>query len=794
MQQKINQFIEIAEFLQDGVALDKIATLNEKLNEQQFYIPIIGQFSSGKSSLINNLMGRRILPTMLSETTAYTTFISYGESEYAEIVTNMVSYQFPIQNLMELSQRNLQTETSVSEILNVPRVLNSDILCINVYLNHPMLKTGIVFVDTPGLNTVISTHENRTMDILPKAHAILYVLGKALTAADVRLISSIDQMGIDLVFIRTKIDQLRRDENDTPAKIMFEDKEQLEQSIGRSATYFGVTNEEELLEFPHWRTLMDIIEQYFEQQFVQNIEKQRQSSIARRLEQVKMSFLTNLDERKKQLEVSRSVSDQDIQQKIKSLQQEIEYVDSRVKSKEKNFHLSFEATKEAILGNYEAQQYIVVQQYRQSLGEYTTIEALQKAAEVVAEKHITAATDTLKVDTNQMLNAFLQRAASETNEALHNEVEQFSLGDMPNVHLQVEVPTISDVFVQGEFIQEKIDSQVLYAEKLQEIEQKRLEFEGQAESIGEQMQLTQVEMQSLGNYEAKYIEKKNDNNQETMKKLGNLVDWALVFVPGKALSTGAVKLAGTVTKVAQGTKYVQQAAKVAAGIQKTGEVLSKVDKYKDLVKTFDASQKSIVRNPTMPNENVNLLNMLSLEYWFGQVGKAIDGPPQLVEDEQYRQAYLREKEAIQAKVEHTKQLELMRLQQLDMLNTREEKLREQMLLQEKYEQQMKQQLYEVERKHEQKMKEQQVTQYRQQLIASFELQMKQLFSSYRSNVATYLERFIQHMPAVISLNLQKQLHTQKTQLEELIETRQQNQEQQLVYEQQLFSHIHTLRS
>lgn len=177
-----------------------------------------------------------------------------------------------------------------------------------------------------------------------------------------------------------------------------------------------------------------------------------------------------------------------------------------------------------------------------------------------------------------------------------------------------------------------------------------------------------------------------------------------------------MKLAGTVTKVAQGTKYVQQAAKVAAGIQKTGEVLSKVDKYKDLVKTFDASQKSIVRNPTMPNENVNLLNMLSLEYWFGQVGKAIDGPPQLVEDEQYRQAYLREKEAIQAKVEHTKQLELMRLQQLDMLNTREEKLREQMLLQEKYEQQMKQQLYEVERKHEQKMKEQQVTQYRQQLI------------------------------------------------------------------------------
>ena len=81
MQKKVEQYIEIGEFLQDGIALEKLSRMREKLQEQHFYLPIVGQFSSGKSSLINNLIGRRILPTMLSETTAFTTFIYYGEKE-----------------------------------------------------------------------------------------------------------------------------------------------------------------------------------------------------------------------------------------------------------------------------------------------------------------------------------------------------------------------------------------------------------------------------------------------------------------------------------------------------------------------------------------------------------------------------------------------------------------------------------------------------------------------------------------------------------------------------------------
>ncbi|MBT2581214.1 dynamin family protein [Planococcus sp. ISL-109] len=793
MQQQINQYIEVGELLQDGISLDKLSVLQEKLDEQHFYIPIIGQFSSGKSSLINNLIGRHILPTMLSETTAYTTFLYYGETEYAEIVTNDTRIQFEVEKLMDLSQQNLQTETSVSEILGIQQIHNSEIININVYVQHPLLKTGIVFIDTPGLNTIISNHANRTIDILPKAHAIMYIMGKSLTAADVRLVSMIDQMGIDLLFIRTKIDQLRRDENDTPKKIMQQDQQQLEEAIGRQATYFGVTNEKDLLIIPNWKTLLDEFVNFLQVQFVQNVEDKRKQSIIRQMQQIKVKFVQNLTERKQQLEVSRSVTDLDIQTKIEELQEDIRYVDERVQKQKSNFDLTFEATKQAVLSTYDGQFKAAVDSFGQSLQQYNTVESLQKAAEVQVEQQITKATEALKIITNDKLSEFLQKSTTDTNTALKTDIEAYSLGDIPNIQLQVEVPTVDDIFVQGEFIQEKLqDNTSGYEQRSQEIEQKRAQMEAQGVAIADEMQEATGEMDELGAYEPQYVEKHNTSSQETLKTIGNLADWAMVFIPGKAFATGATKAAGMINKVAIGTKYVEKMAKIASTVEKTGKVLAKTDKYKDITKLIETAQGS--QKESGKESNLNVLNLITLEYWFGQVGKVVDGPPQIVEDPQYKEAFLREKAKVEEKIKRAKQSELRRMQQVDSLETREEKLREEKSLQEKYEQQLKRQMYETEKRREQQLREQQVIAYRQQLVRNFEQQMQTLLTSYRSNVEMYLERFITHMPAVISLKLQQQLHIQKQQLVQLIETRQKNKDEQSAYEGHLFNYIQILNS
>ncbi|UYB50000.1 dynamin family protein (plasmid) [Lysinibacillus capsici] len=792
MQKIVEQYIEIGEFLQDGIALEKLSGMREKLQEQHFYLPIVGQFSSGKSSLINNLIGRRILPTMLSETTAFTTFIYYGETEFAEIVTANKSIKFEVEQLMALSQRNLQSPTSVSELLKIEPIQNVDIVCINVYLQHELFKTGIVLVDTPGLNTIISNHENRTIDIIPKAHAVLYIMGKALTAADVQLVSMIDQLGIDVLFVRTKLDELRKDENDTPKKIMQQDQMLLEDAIGRKATYFGVTNEVDLLVFPHWKELMDDFIQFLQVQFVHNIDEKKSKSVTRQLTLVKDDFLRNLNERKLQLEVSKSVTDQDIHQKIANLQGEIEYVHERIQKQEQNFHSLFEATKKSIVSKYEMQFKQTVLDFTQALRTYNTVEELQHAADLQAEQQIQNLTLEIKDFTNDKLNAFLKQSAAETNEALQDKIGQFSLSNVPNIQLQVDVPSVDDIFTQGEMIREKIEGSSAYDERIQEIAAQRQKMEQQAVSISAQMQSANEEMQQLGGYEAKYIQKQDTSSQETLSAFGNIVDIAMIFIPGKAFSTGAAKVAGVIKNVADGTKYVNQAAKIASGVEKAGKVLAKTDKIKDATKLLETAQNS--QRGEGKESKFNILNLLSLEYWFGQVGKAIDGPPQIVEDEQHREAYLHEKSKIEAKVEHARQLELSRMQQLSLLETREEKLREEKRLQEKYEQQLKQEMFELEQKRTQQLKEQQVVSYRQQLIQQFELQLKKLLASYRENMQEYLARFIAYLPTVISLKLQQQLHLQKQQLEELTALRQQNKEVQVEYEQQLFKYLHLLNS
>ncbi|WP_214793954.1 MULTISPECIES: dynamin family protein [unclassified Exiguobacterium] len=792
MQKIVEQYIEIGEFLQDGIALEKLSGMREKLQEQHFYLPIVGQFSSGKSSLINNLIGRRILPTMLSETTAFTTFIYYGETEFAEIVTANKSIKFEVEQLMALSQRNLQSPTSVSELLKIEPIQNVDIVCINVYLQHELFKTGIVLVDTPGLNTIISNHENRTIDIIPKAHAVLYIMGKALTAADVQLVSMIDQLGIDVLFVRTKLDELRKDENDTPKKIMQQDQMLLEDAIGRKATYFGVTNEVDLLVFPHWKELMDDFIQFLQVQFVHNIDEKKSKSVTRQLTLVKDDFLCNLNERKLQLEVSKSVTDQDIHQKIANLQGEIEYVHERIQKQEQNFHSLFEATKKSIVSKYEMQFKQTVLDFTQALRTYNTVEELQHAADLQAEQQIQNLTLEIKDFTNDKLNAFLKQSAAETNEALQDKIGQFSLSNVPNIQLQVDVPSVDDIFIQGEMIREKIEGSSAYDERIQEIAAQRQKMEQQAVSISVQMQSANEEMQQLGGCEAKYIQKQDTSSQETLSAFGNIVDIAMIFIPGKAFSTGAAKVAGVIKNVADGTKYVNQAAKIASGVEKAGKVLAKTDKIKDATKLLETAQNS--QRGEGKESKFNILNLLSLEYWFGQVGKAIDGPPQIVEDEQHREAYLHEKSKIEAKVEHARQLELSRMQQLSLLETREEKLREEKRLQEKYEQQLKQEMFELEQKRTQQLKEQQVVSYRQQLIQQFELQLNKLLASYRENMQEYLARFIAYLPTVISLKLQQQLHLQKQQLEELTALRQQNKEVQVEYEQQLFKYLHLLNS
>ena len=61
--------------------------LEQQEQEKSFFVAFVGRYSAGKSCLINNLLGRELLPHGTTETTTALTYLRFGEEEKALIHT-----------------------------------------------------------------------------------------------------------------------------------------------------------------------------------------------------------------------------------------------------------------------------------------------------------------------------------------------------------------------------------------------------------------------------------------------------------------------------------------------------------------------------------------------------------------------------------------------------------------------------------------------------------------------------------------------------------------------------------
>ena len=786
---------EMAQFLQDGQALETIGFLQQREQETEFYMPILGQFSAGKSNLINNLIGRRILPTMLRETTAFTTFLYYGEEEYAEIITiGKDAHRFGIDKLLLLSQRELNHAQSVSEIIGIPTINNSDILCINVYIQHELFKTGLVFVDTPGLNTIMKEHENRTFDLLPKSHAVLYVLGKSLTAADDQLIRMIQRLGIEMVFVRTKLDHLRKGEGDTIEKVTSDDQLALQKVLGYFPEYYAVTNEEDLLKDVKWGSRMELLRVSLKEEFTKALEQKKKKSTELRLVPYKKSFLENLKQRQQQLLAAKSITDNEITQKIGQLEADMEYVQYRINKQKSSIEDRFSLIEPDLTSKYSLFMKGKGQAYEAALQKYSTLEQLAEHAQDESYALLDYVSNELSSMTNERLSKFLNDITVETNADLKdNKPEHFELAGINKITLQVEVPSVEYVFNEGEYIQSKMEDEMNYANQLilelEELKKKQLDTEGLESQYVEEIAYYQQQLNELGPYQAKYILQQSTENEERMRKIGNIVDWAMVFIPGKAYVTAAGKVAGSLNKINKASKYYNIAQKTITGVEKVTKILSKTDKLKDGLKIVQTAQENINQHQSQIKKKTNILDLISLEHWFGQVGRMMDGSPKEMVDVEYERQYREAESEIKARFEQVRQRELLRHEQLGLLKSREERIQKELEIQQRQHEQLQQELQEAKQRSEQLALKETVVAYRKQLAALFEEQVEQLLKQYTEFLHSYLQRFIGHVPNVISMQLQQQLFVQKQQLQELLAQRQQGEKQQQQYATQLNEYL-----
>lgn len=173
------------------------ALLMERLAEGRFYVTCLGQFKRGKSSLLNALVGRAVLPTGIVPITAVPTVLRDGPTLHARVRT-AAGWQAIAPEALE---------DYVSEERNPENALG--VKAVEVWVPSDLLAGGLCLVDTPGLGSVFEGNTAATRNFLPHIDAALVVIGvdPPLTGEELDLIANVARQVPSLFIVLNKADR-----------------------------------------------------------------------------------------------------------------------------------------------------------------------------------------------------------------------------------------------------------------------------------------------------------------------------------------------------------------------------------------------------------------------------------------------------------------------------------------------------------------------------------------------------------------------------------------------------------
>jgi hypothetical protein len=280
----------LAEWMKDHDLLDaaveeRLQRLESQVRSDKVMVAFVAEFSRGKSELINAIFfagyGRRIMPASAGRTTMCPTELGYDADVPPCLRLLPIETRLQKQALMEWRAvpekwtridldvndpaQLAQALEKVAEVRHVtqdearalgfwhdsspednPRVGADGLIEVPkwrhalINIAHPLLKQGLVILDTPGLNA-IGAEPELTVSLIPQAHAVVFILAAdtGVTKSDLaiwreHLITDGDGTDARLVVLN-KIDTLW-DALSTPEQV----KAQIDKQRATSAEILGL--------------------------------------------------------------------------------------------------------------------------------------------------------------------------------------------------------------------------------------------------------------------------------------------------------------------------------------------------------------------------------------------------------------------------------------------------------------------------------------------------------------------------------------------------------------------------
>jgi predicted GTPase len=214
-----------------------LARATARLRDGRFVLAVVGEFSSGKSFLLNALLGKvefeerpggkriaGLLATDINPSTATITELSYASDEAAVAVFgDGREERIPLGRLarfVAVGEEGKLHDATGAEDSGAP-------VLVRVAVDSAFLQSGFVVADTPGLASINPAHRRATLSYLPGADAVLYLIDtqQPFTEGDASFLGIVRRYIESVFIVQTKIDLWRMREGGSNGAGGADDKE-----------------------------------------------------------------------------------------------------------------------------------------------------------------------------------------------------------------------------------------------------------------------------------------------------------------------------------------------------------------------------------------------------------------------------------------------------------------------------------------------------------------------------------------------------------------------------------------
>lgn len=225
----LNYLHSVADSQLEGSALleinDQIRKTRIRMRDPRLYLALVGEFSSGKSTFINALIGFRLLKEAVMPTTACATFIESGGADLtADVIfydgTRLNATSEDCQALNQYLYQNFGTDSAplkeIIDMLTSDQAIARTVRRLHLIIPDSKLPRNIVLIDTPGFNPGIDSADNHyeitkfVVENIADAALILTPQEQAMSATLSRFLNeTLGRYIHRCLFVITKMDNLQ---------------------------------------------------------------------------------------------------------------------------------------------------------------------------------------------------------------------------------------------------------------------------------------------------------------------------------------------------------------------------------------------------------------------------------------------------------------------------------------------------------------------------------------------------------------------------------------------------------